>query len=244
MNSKMKPILFNTDMVRALLEGRKTVTRRPVKNKGGSPADYGRKHYSGLRYELNGDVSNLWAGFYMDSDIFYVAGEKHIDAIYFKAPYRPGDILYVRETWSIKTDDDCIANKSHKCPYKSCENHAGPCVEEVYIYKASDILPDSGCRWHPSIHMPREAARIFLRVTGVWVERLWDVNEEKAITEGASNTFWHQEPFHTARQHFISIWDNTIKPADRKKYGWSADPWVWVITFERISKEEAYRGEP
>lgn len=142
-----------------------------------------------------------------------------------KVPYRPGDILYVRETWAAW----------------SRTYGAVP----VLYYKADGDAPD-GIKWRPSIHMPREAARIFLRVTDVRVERLQDITEEQARAEGAIDNrhFIHSpdneyETLHSAREHFAGIWDSTIKPADRDLYGWAANPWVWVIEFEQISREEA-----
>lgn len=81
-------------------------------------------------------------------------------------------------------------------------------------------------KWRPSIHMPREAARIFLRVTDLRVERLQDCGNMQAKDEGC-----------TCSSQFARIWDSTIKPADRAVCGWEANPWVWVISFERISEE-------
>lgn len=105
-------------------------------------------------------------------------------------------------------------------------------------------------KWHPSIHMPREAARLFLRVTDVRVERLQDITEEQAVKEGfeaipcnhpggypctdCMNT-GYLEP---AMLGFVETWDSAIKKADRALYGWESNPWVWVIGFEKISKKE------
>ena len=130
----MKPILFNTDMVRAILEGRKTVTRRVVKFKPGQ--------------------NPQWTGYIPDGQVLY--GSNNIPAS--KSPYQPGDILYVRETWT--------------------RSMAG-----TYLYKATDtpIILD---RWRPSIHMPKEAARLFLRVTDVRAERLQAITIEDIQKEG------------------------------------------------------------
>lgn len=187
----MKPILFNTDMVRAILAGRKTVTRRVVNH----------KHLRGLE--------NLSA-------------EKIQRACVL--PYRPGDILYVRETWALIPDD------GYKYRYSFRANEENIPIE----------------RWYPSIHMPKEAARIFLRVTDVRVERLQEIDEDGSIAEGCSAGRFEttggpwgveDDPDEwTAREDFSHVWDSTIKPADRERYGWAANPWVWVIEFERCEK--------
>ena len=198
----IKPILFSTDMVRAILDGRKTVTRRVVK-----PQPRAIYH--------DGKV-------YDDDGMYVVAENQNGGVEQIEPPYRPGDILYVRETWTKDGD--------------------------VYRYKAG--FYDQNRKWHPSIHMPREAARIFLRVTDVRVKRLQDITEEQARAEGVeplmmtadvdkpdSEKRW-QEVL-PASTRFPAVWDSTIKPKDRARYGWDANPWVWVIEFERISREEA-----
>ena len=138
-------------------------------------------------------------------------------------PICPGDILYVRETWSEWTGG--------------------------YLYKAwHGPFPQPGqcsaMKWHPSLHMPKEAARIWLKVTDVRVERLQDIDEEQAEKEGGINNigFIHSpeneyENLHTAREDFKeNIWNSTIKKSDLYRYGWDAHPWVWVIEFERCGK--------
>lgn len=133
--------------------------------------------------------------------------------------YQPGDILYVRETWAEGADG--------------------------YEYK-TDHKDSDGWGWRPSIHMPRAAARIFLRVTGVRVERLWDITEEQAKAEGFYKGWAPTKTASmssTAKQAFMWTWDSTIKRADQVRYGWGANPWVWVIEFERCEKpEEAIHG--
>lgn len=219
----MKPILFNTEMVRAFLANRKQVTRRVVKD-----ADPGwdfvglEKRPCELRVNTDGEE------YPKELDwpcAVFSAGSGYCDYPMRKVPYRPGDILYVRETWAAW----------------SRTYGAVP----VLYYKADGDAPD-GIKWRPSIHMPREAARIFLRVTDVRVERLQDITEEQARAEGAIDNrhFLHSpdneyETLHSAREHFAGIWDSTIKPADHDLYGWDANPWVWVIEFEQISREEA-----
>ena len=191
----MKPILFNTEMVKALLDGRKTVTRRPLKGDA-------REH-------IQIDVDNSVIGVY---DMF----EGTVRPVLDYAPYRPGDILYVRETFGWFSE------------------------ENKYVYKASDFecVAIDGFKWSPSLHMPKEAARIFLRVTGVRVERLQDI--ECIATEGIAMV--PADDKRDPRYYFAKLWDSTVKKSDLPLYGWDASPWVWVIEFERISKEDAYNA--
>ena len=219
----MKPILFNTEMVRAILDNRKTVTRRVVKPQ---PVCYGPN-----------------VTFKPHDDDFFLSAEKNWlrccvcghDPEYSREgsntshhwipPYRPGEILYVREAFCKFTPDDII--NGIKYAYKA---DSTPISEE--------IRKDLGYKWYPSIHMPREAARIFLRVTDVHVERLRDINDEEALKEGFGYfgaVDWVIEPF----PDFQDTWDTLLKPKDRALYGWEANPWVWVIEFERVIKEEA-----
>lgn len=181
-----KPIFMNTDMVRALLEGRKMVTRRLVR----------WRDSSGKRVPLPADA--VYTG---KSPMFYTWVGR--EPYHIEPPYQIGDVLYVRETWA--------------------RNPLG----DGYIYPTE--AGGAGQRWRPSIHMPRDAARIFLRVTDVRVERLQDCGNMQAKDEGC-----------TCSSQFARLWDSTIKPADRAACCWEASPWVWVISFERISKEDTY----
>ena len=218
----MKPILFNTEMVRAILEGRKTVTRRVVKPQPPATSVVRKR---GCAWDWS-----LWE----DCDMGHM----------MKLPYHPGDILWVRETWNGDWCDHYI--------YKADGGSA----------KAAGYTAEP--KWRPSIHMPREAARIFLRVTDVRVERLQEISYTELLAEGViplghlpggckcsaytdgcmdgpcvnrdNYEFWRYAT------PFIKLWDRTVKPADRDTSGWDADPWVWVIEFERISKDEALGG--
>ncbi len=131
------------------------------------------------------------------------------------APYQVGDILWVRETWAA---------------------FRGWCWGPVYVYKAGydpKQLPPvyiTKWHWHPSIHMPKEAARLFHRVTNVRVERLQDITIDDAIAEGCNEVIPITE--------FRLIWSKTIKPADRDRCGWDANPWVWVYSFDRYDDLE------
>ncbi len=219
----IRPILFNTEMVQAILDRRKSCTRRLVKTR--------RKDACGFYVTRNSDGS--FAGIYE-----YDENESMFDAP-LMPPYHPGDILYVRETW-CKYDDDHII-EGRKYAYKA---DASPISEEA--------RKKFGYRWRPSIHMPKEAARIWLRVVGVQLERLQDITENGAKAEGAIDNrgFIHSPEneynrIHTAREHFAEIWNSTIKKSDIDHYGWKANPWVWVIEFERCEdwKPEDVRME-
>ena len=206
------PILFNTEMVQAILYGLKTCTRRLVKFLPGE--------------------NPKWTGYVKDGLMLY--NGKNEPCIR-EAPYQPGDIMYVRETWGEGYE------------------------EGTYMYKADDKLANlpafkesSKILYHPSIHMPKEAARIWLKVTDVRVERLQDITYNGALREGAQgircdhvalgehgctdcmNTGWIEPPV----VEFMQIWDSTIKKSDIDRYGWDANPWVWVVEFERCEKPE------
>ena len=207
-----KPILFNTEMVKAIMEGRKTVTRRIIKNKysNANIEWFEDKYGKRLVYMQNDSPKDIIHD--NGSRTCYLKSYKEI-----LQPYDVGDILYVRETWSTQyngVDDD---------------NGYG-----AYVYKADGFELDNSegkcSKWRPSIHMPKEAARIFLKVTNVRVERLQQIEHEDVLKEGlkASYDGWVSE--------WKNLWDSTIKKFDWYKYGFDANPWVWVIEFERIEK--------
>lgn len=207
----IKPILFNGEMVRAILDGRKTCTRRILK--GGIPFDEKAEYWNVLK-------KGEWSG-PICSEYFIKQG----------SPYKPGDILYVRETWCGLPVNEAGHFRGHS----------------IYYYRADGDLRPEGWRgaWHPSIHMPKEAARIWLKVTDVRVERLQEITEDGAKAEGAIDNrgFIHSpeneyDRIHTARENFIEIWDSTIKKSDFDHYGWEANPYVFVIEFVKIDKPE------
>lgn len=194
----IKPILFNTEMVRAILDGRKSCTRRIIKPQ--PTAHYG--------------------------------------AQCIKPPYQPSDILYIRETWEHFECHCCEGDEHGNCckePQQSVLNKSYGC----YMYRATDEI-SGDARWHPSIHMPKEAARIWLKVTDVRVERLQEITAESALAEGADKYICLNGEFdeNAILTSFIGIWNSTIKKPDLDRYGWNANPWVWVIEFELCEKPE------
>ena len=195
----IKPILFNTDMVRAILDGRKRCTRRLV-----------RKSIENKYLEYD-----EWVHTVASPEITYLR-EKEFYEKY--PPYQPGDILYVREAWM---------------------DYAGRTVYKADCDKFHlESLNFAGFSWHPSIHMPKEAARIWLRVTDVRVERLQDITIDDIRGEGLSSVAVHAGDMEIALEEWKMLWNSTIKKPDIDRYGWDASPWVWVIEFERCEKPE------
>ena len=214
----MKPILFNTNMVRAILEDRKTMTRRAVKLK------YSNTHLEKFTSKCGTrliEKQNEEPGVTTIKNPDRTTTHTLLAYIEKTPPYRPGDILYVREAFCLFDADH--VNNGVKYAYKA---DATPESERA--------RKDFGYKWRPSIHMPREAARIFLRVTDVQVERLRSISDTQCMAEGVACPWNVDLP-----DAFAELWDSTIKPADRTLYGWAANPWVWIISFERISREEA-----
>lgn len=220
-----KPILFNTEMVQAILNGLKTTTRRYVKAKSKNACGF----YVTFR-ELDGSFTGVYD---------YDENGKMFESPQTQPAYK-GDILYVRESWSwcpcwdcgMETDDGKCADPNGHRRYNSEKKEYG-----CYYFKASAHAgeqPPGFEHWKPSIHMPKEAARIFLRVTDVRVERLQDINADGIRNEGLTSMAVHAGDMEIAQAEFALLWDTTIKKSDLDQYGWAANPWVWVIEFERL----------
>lgn len=214
----IKPILFNTDMVRAILDGRKTCTRRVVKPQWQECPHCNYVHNEYIYDKLAENVYCARCGYPMEPER--------------RSPYQIGDILYVRETF--------IQAAAHTFWYKADDNSWMP----------------EGLHWKQLIHMPKEAARIWIKVTNVRVERLQDITEMQTEEEG----FLFTPPcLHRTGENYCDIdgpcgskikycdmssgelfgkvsWNKTIKKSDIDRYGWDVNPWVWVIEFERCEK--------
>ena len=217
----IKPILFNTEMVRAILDGRKTYTRRLVKPQPKSKLCY---TFAGSDSDTwgypNRTAHEIWGEeFKLPNDITEEELSKR-----WNPPYHTDDILYVRETWCGLPVNEAGHMRGHT----------------IYYYKADGELRPKGWRgtWHPSIHMPKEAARIWLKVTDVRVERLQEITSEQICREGVEVEYPHVLNGEEKRYAFSRLWDSTIKKSDLDRYGWNASPWVWVIEFERCEKPE------
>lgn len=224
--SRVLPILFNTEMVQAILDGRKTVTRRICKDAN----------------EFTVPDMSFFDAEKRTYAVHNYADAEHTDKLSVAertCPICPGDILYVRETWCSRYDGEKYFYLADKCTKR----------EEKKLLDYGEV------KWRPSIHMPKEAARIFLKVKDVRVERLQDITEKQAESEGLKfkamycpkdDTFVEiQNPSidsgATYKNGFAKIWNSTIKKSDIEKYGWNANPWVWVIEFERCERPEEWK---
>lgn len=213
----IKPILMNADMVLAILNGRKTVTRRlPTK----------RIEEKYLDYEEYVNAVAPPESRWLTEKEFY---EQY-------PPYQPGDILYVRETyvtWHLPLGEILYC-------YKATDPNGNKRPTSPEFDSDLDVRP-----WKPSIHMPKAAARIFLRVTDVRMEQLQEIDDEQAKNEGANwkngkNVGFEEKMRRTAVERFAEIWDSNIKKSDLDSCGWDANPWVWVIEFEKCEKPEGW----
>nr|DAI71292.1 MAG TPA: ASCH domain protein [Caudoviricetes sp.] len=237
----IKPILFNTEMVRAILDGRKTCTRRLVKPQPKSK----------LCYTFAGSDSNTWGypnrtaheiwgeEFKLPNDITEEELSKR-----WNTPYHTDDILYVRETWQ------CWRAHRYEATADIRFRAGGDDVRLQFANGNTDSIDrldydtfvhkwfSHNGEWKPSLFMPKVAARIWLKVTDVRVERLQDITSEQISREGVEVEYPHVLNGEEKRYAFSTLWNSTIKKSDLDRYGWNASPWVWVIEFERCEKPE------
>jgi hypothetical protein len=206
---RVRPILFSGPMVRALLDGRKTQTRRAVKPQPPERWEGARPHKIALTTDDEG--AELFA--YSQS-----AGNGDWTA---RCPYGvPGDRLWVRETWAHDGPDLETVRTRHEDMLPGGDSY-GP------YYRATEIAPDT-LLWRPSIFMPRWASRITLEITDVRVERLQDISEADALAEGVTHSLSHPAG-RTAAENYSWLWDDI-----NGEGAWASNPWVWVLTFKRI----------
>jgi len=226
----MKPIFFNTEMVQAIQEGRKTVTRRLVKRCGHTVE---------------------------------------------RTPYGVGDLLWVRESWAFwpcnTCGEPCVNSGNDSNPMfgkaSATMETADGLTEGCFLYRADGEEPvfSGGHIWRPSIHMPRQAARIFLKVKSVYPAKLQEsfLYRPSPVREFAgeglkfSETCLHCQGVHyttpceennelncidllSIKSKFERLWDSTVPKGRRNREGWAADPWVWVIRFERCERPDGW----
>ncbi|KSH18330.1 hypothetical protein AO964_01410 [Pseudomonas aeruginosa] len=207
-----RPILFNDQMVRAILEGRKTVTRRAVKDTG----------FYAIDAAIHGNEVAL----------------REREALSTRCPFgQPVDRLWVRETHAQVFEVD-IPDGRPAGPIGTAGSPGRPDWKCRYVYRSDGEMPNvqwhhvgdsQPVRWTPSIHMPRRASRILLEITAVRVERLQDITPNQCIAEGA----WREKDKELGRGQeaiaaFADLWRSTGGD-------WDANPWVWVVEFKRVT---------
>lgn len=222
-----RPILFSTEMVQAILDGRKTQTRRVLKNaKLDLFIDDITWGYTAFTPQRHISVRGKWVD--QNKDDRY--GESFI-----KCPYgKVGDRLWVREAWCKVTDPFAI---SEGIGYKA---------DMDFVMDAKGRFKDGDTVWNfekpeawkfkPSIHMPRWASRITLEITNIRVERIHDISIEDIIAEGCSTTLREGYACEDLREQFSILWDSINA---KRGFGWSENPWVWVIKFQKIDSQSA-----
>lgn len=220
---KESPIPFKGDMVRAVLSGQKTQTRRPMK-----PIPVYPDAFDGLRREIH------------DGQVHFWASGAELPAHKFRCPYgQPGDRLWVRERWAADMSFDDL-------PPRMLPPRGMP----IYYHATAQCMD---YKWRPSIHMPRWASRITLEITDVHVERVQDITNDEAVAEGAyevrkvgddiAHATWTMDGldwrYDTPREAFVATWDS-IYAADG--LGWDVNPWVWVVAFKRVENQKCQKN--
>lgn len=242
----IKPILFNTEMVRAILEGRKSCTRRINK-------DANEYIVPDMDF-YNADRRTYAVHNYSDKE-----HKNKLSIAERTCPICPGDVLYIRETWT----EEC-GKYYYRADYDSdyldpCETLSGGYPASCRNHPGCDgcMATSTRIHWHPSIHMPKEAARIWLKVTDVRVERLQEMKPVDVIKEGAYPDCWdclntygesglqccygkeeQCSQCDEVMMEWEKLWNSTIKKSNLDRYGWDANPYVFVIEFERCEKPE------
>lgn len=191
-----KPILFSTEMVRAILAGRKTQTRRIVK-----PLK-GKLKISAGHIEVINNMIEMMPDKTPSTPIIFLQNQA------IKLPYgKIGDKLCVRETWALP------------------QNKEGDDIG--YQYKADYTDGSELWKWHPSIHMPKEACRLFLKIKSIRVEKLKDISEADAFDEGV----YAAPGWGLSQARFKDLWEKI-----NGRGSWKKNPWVWVIEFKRVER--------
>lgn len=222
---KTIPMIFNQQMVQALVYGLKTVTRRPVEPwRLPVECNFQDERYPESKYMSTANNHNRW-GFGVFGETPEAAMENYNGEYSSCAPYNKGDLIWVRETFQAYVDEN---------EYLDADFKTGKGV--TVSYPATDELVEivdmetgnSSYRKRPSIHMPRWASRLTLRVTDVRCEKVQQVTDYSAAKEGFSLSYKPSSST-SPLNRFKEMWDNIYK-------NWDENPWVWVIEFEVIQK--------
>lgn len=221
---KELPILFSTEMVQALLDGRKTQTRRVITAHNTVGFSIKKKLLDFGRIEI-------------DRPGVIVCEESSDDGWYGHCKYQPGDLLYVRETWKPlgQDPDDGQWTIEYKDGTKLNIGRMWPKEEEPKEIDLSERLAEQyeekgHMPWKPSIHMPKNASRIWLRVKKIWPEHIQDISDADIKKEGID---WYETTAIERLNKFESLWDSINKS---RGYGWDNNPLVWATEFEIVSE--------
>jgi len=232
--TKAKPIIFNGEMVNAILDGRKTMTRRVMKPQ---PFPLGTQTITKICHDEGGGYYQTWSN-----------DEGSYRPLVDGCPYGiPGEELWVRETWAVNHHYDGLSPKMVSVAMGGDYAH---CID----YRSNDKKKDWSGRWRPSIHMPRWASRIQLRITDVRVERVQDISMKEVLDEGVHipmtkegkilervsgkflpsdyrdvNNYTHEGYI---KAQFASLWDSINHGLG---YGWDTNCWVWIVEFEVVN---------
>lgn len=232
---KIGPILFSTSNVQAILENRKGMTRLvmiPQSPEGASYIDLcdtmAITAIDRRGNEYAKDVDGLYATFTYDGLPEFPV---------FKSRYQPGDILWVRETWTAMRDIET----GHVDYFFAATKLDHDTVSTTYLCDDDGFDTGRPFPWKPSIFMPKKICRLFLRVTDVRVERVQEISHQDALAEGIPECEGHteQEDCDCIIVRYGELWD---KLNAKRGHGWDTNPWVWVYTFERAEKPEGWEG--
>jgi hypothetical protein len=210
------PIIFSGPMIRAVLEGRKTQTRRVI-----NPFPYLPDEVEKANMEYGIDTKNRCVFRWL------TGGETYVECSYGQ----PGDQLWVRETWAAVWPGE-VEVPLQNCNIEFRADLPVDCTDYPGGWPASEARGYDGCpKWRASIHMPRWASRIMLEITGVHVERLHDISESDAIAEGVTSAIAGVKEGWEYRFAFRDLWECINA---KREFGWESNPWVWVISFARV----------
>jgi hypothetical protein len=214
---KERPILFSTEMVKAILGGRKTMTRRVVKLH--KPFD---KSWKSIYQDGGG---NWIAWDYDEPGLADFTRRAYPNGEGFLCPYgQVGDWLWVRETFCYKIDPVTAIVSEDEYWYRATNPEVLKVADDGSFAFRKDGW--SASPWLPSIHMPRRASRITLEITNIRVERLQNISGDDALKEGLPG-----KGKFTARLQFVSLWTEINA---KRGYSWGSNPWVWVVSFKVV----------
>jgi hypothetical protein len=245
---KERPIIFSSEMVKAILEDRKSQTRRVIGNiSPGYPTFYTLPVTFGIGlFAADGKHKGSCLGLFDGEELILygaknfqtrggLAWQHHEDHERVRCPYgKPGDHLWVRETFCP------VRWGSYEPTGKIPSGPEGALIQFRADYPAGSIDYD-GC-WKPAIHMPRWASRLILKITKVRVERVQSISEEDADAEGVEHNHATKWPdgdpgviHDVARRNYCDLWNRLNSKRNSGQYAWAKNPWVWVIEYKRAA---------